>query len=404
MEELELSIMSHGPDPAGDLQPLLDQFTAQYRYRVHVTVLPWETAWAELVKMALYHTGPDVSEIGSNWVSNLMAMNALHPFHPTELAVIGAPASFLATAWQTGSVVGDKNQWAIPWLADTRVIYYRRDLAEKAGLDERTAFQTQLQLEQTLARLQSSGVAAPWVVPTQRTPNTLHNVASWIWGAGGDFISADGKRTLFAQPQSRAGIRAYLGLHRYLPPAPHQLDARQSDGLYLQGQAAVTISGPWLVLPNLEGTPFSQVIANTGLALPPGVPFVGGSNLVVWEHSRRQRAAIELVHFLTSQLVQTNYCPRAGLLSVRLDVLDAAPFATHPIYQVMIQGLKAGRSFPALPLWGLVEDVLIAALTRLWEKVLVDGQLDLEAAIAEHLGTLAHRLDLTLLRHSQGIS
>ena len=43
MEEIELSIMLHGLDPAGDLRPLLDQFGAQHHCRVRVKVLSWDT-------------------------------------------------------------------------------------------------------------------------------------------------------------------------------------------------------------------------------------------------------------------------------------------------------------------------------------------------------------------------
>jgi multiple sugar transport system substrate-binding protein len=139
MEELELSIMARGRDPAGDLQPFLDQFAALYRCRVRVKVLPWETAWADLVKVALYSSGPDVSEVGMNWVGNLVAMDSLRPFHMAELDAVGGASAFLESAWKSGWMMGDKRLWAVPWLADTRVIYYRRDLLERAGVDETTA-------------------------------------------------------------------------------------------------------------------------------------------------------------------------------------------------------------------------------------------------------------------------
>ena len=397
MHEIELSIMAHGTEPAGSVRPVLEQFEAQCRCHVRVRVLAWETAWTELVKIALYSTGPDVSEVGTNWISNLTAMEALRPFHPTELEAVGGAPAFLGLAWQSGRVIGSTQTWAVPWLADTRVILYRRDLLAKAGIDETTAFQTHSQFEWTLERLQASGVtSSPLVIPTQTTANTLHNLASWVWGAGGDFISVAGKRTLFNQPEAHAGIRAYLGLHRYLAPQARGLDARHSDSFYLQGQAAVTVSGPWLILLNLESSPAAQVIANTGVVLPPGVPFIGGSNLVIWKHTRQDRRALELVRFLTSQAVQSSYCQRAGLLPVRLNVLDAPAFVDHPLYRVMSEGLRVGRSFPSFSAWGLIEDGLTTELACLWADLRADSSLDLDTAITERLGPLAQRLDLTL--------
>jgi multiple sugar transport system substrate-binding protein len=245
--------------------------------------------------------------------------------------------------------------------------------------------------------LQASSTASPWVVPTRYARNTLHNVASWVWGAGGDFISADGKQTLFNQAEARTGIRAYLGLHQYLSPAARNLTILQSEGLYQQGGAAVTICGPWLVLRDVKEQPVAaEVAANTGVTLPPGVPWVGGSNLVIWKHSLHEKLAIELVRFLTSRSVQHSYSQRVGLLPVRLDVLNTSPFADHPLYRMMSEGAKTGRSFPSFSAWGLVEDCLTAELTNLWAKVLADPQLDLDAAINERLGPLARGLGLTL--------
>jgi multiple sugar transport system substrate-binding protein len=361
-----------------------------------VKVLPWETAWSDLVKVALYSHGPDVSEVGMNWVGNLVAMDSLRPFHSAELDAVGGSSAFLESAWKSGWIMGDERLWTVPWLADTRVIFYRRDLLERAGVDESTAFQSYQQLEQTLECLRANGVALPWVVPTRHALNTLHNVASWVWGAGGDFVSANGKRTLFNQAEAHAGILAYLGLHRYLTPVAHHLNINQSDALYTQGQAAVTVSGPWLTLFSSEPFSTSGVMANTGAALPPGVPFLGGSNLVVWKHTRHQYAAVELVRFLVSQSVQHGYYRRAGLLPVRLDVLDTLPFVDDSLYRVMSDASKIGRSFPSFSAWGLIEDSLTAELTRLWADVLDDPRLDLDAAINERLGKLARQLDFTL--------
>jgi len=99
--------MRRGDDPVGDLQPLLDRFEAETRVRVHVSVLRWSEGWAEMVKTALYGHGPDVSEIGSSWIGNLIAMNALRPFDLAELYQLGGEKAFLPASWQSGRVPDD---------------------------------------------------------------------------------------------------------------------------------------------------------------------------------------------------------------------------------------------------------------------------------------------------------
>jgi multiple sugar transport system substrate-binding protein len=405
MEELELSIMSRGDDPVGDLRPLLDQFEAEHRCRIRVKPLLWESGWAELVKVALYGEGPHISEIGTTWCASLVAMDALRPFTPREVASFGGPSAFLPSSWQTGILPGDDQMWAVPWLADMRVLYYRRDLLEQAGVDEQTAFQSHQHLMQTLERLRASGVATPWVMATSQASLVgVHNLASWVWGAGGDFVAADGKRTLLNLPETRAGIRAYLELGQYLSPAARGLSIYQSAALFQQGQAAVALSWP-LALLSLRQSAAPPVMANLGVALTPGVTWIGGSNLVVWRHisrfsSAREDLAVDLVRFLTGQSAQSAYNLHTSLLPVRPDVLDAPPFGTDPVYRVFAQGLKTGRSFPSLPVWGLVEDRLVLALAQLWEDVLARPGQDLDAILVEHLDPLAHRVDLMLAQRS----
>lgn len=401
MAELELSIMASTPDPPEALRAALADFEARRRIRVQVRVLPWETAWAELVKVMLYGTGPDVSEIGTTWIDSFSSMSALRPYARPEVASLGGPLVFLPTSWSSGSIPGQEQIWAIPWLSDTRVVYYRRDLFEQAGIDEQGAFETPERLMQTLERLQASGIAMPWAMPTAQELPALHTLAAWVWGAGGRFMSADGQCTRFSEPEAQAGMRAYFALHPYMAPAARNLNDSQSITLFRQGHAAATISGQWLLNSIRNQEAETEVSANLGVALAPGVPFVGGSNLVVWKHSRLPQRAVELVHFLVSQRVQFHYIPRAGLLPARLDALDTSFFTDDPFCRVIGESLKKGNGFRAPYMWGLIEDGLIATLSGLWRDLFADPELDLAQAINERVGRLAQSLDRTLLERGK---
>jgi len=80
MEELGLSLMFHNKQSLKTIESLLQEFESQARIHVNLTVLDWATGHSQLVREALYNRGPDVSEIGSTWTSDLVAMNALRPF------------------------------------------------------------------------------------------------------------------------------------------------------------------------------------------------------------------------------------------------------------------------------------------------------------------------------------
>lgn len=394
MSDLEFSVMAHGSSTEDDLRPILAKFEAEHRIKIKLRVFTWETGWTETMKFALYGHGPDVSEIGSTWVGTLAATGTVRPFGIREIAAVGGRFAFLHPSWQSGYLTGRPEMWAMPWLGNVRFVFYRHDLFQSAGIDPAAAFLTPEQFAQTLTRLQAAGITVPLVIPTRNSLNTLHTVAPLVWGAGGNFIDQTGKHTRFNTAEARAGFRTYFDLHRCLAPAAQRLDTEQSDRFFLDGQAAVTISDPGLLNTLLKNPLPAPISIRT--ALPPGVPFVGGSNLIVWRHSRNSKLAVELVRFLMGQQNQIAYSQRARSLPVRLDALTGRPFATDPLFQPAVEGLKLGRSYPTCRLWGLMEEKIVAELNEIWEELFTNPALDLDRTLEEHLHPLGKRLDAIL--------
>lgn len=395
---IELSVMDHGVGFTNALRALLDQFEAAQHVEVRLRVLSWSEGWPELVKVALYSDGPHISEVGSTWINEFVSMNALRPFIGTEIVRLGGAAQFLSSAWQTGMAGGHAQRgimsWAIPWLADTRLIYYRRDRLERAGVDPATAFQSPPAMLNTLAALQAAGEPMPIVLPTRRVRNTLHNLACWLWGAGGDFVTPDLKRTAFALPQAKAGIYSYFELGRYLSPEARNLDEDQSEAVFAQGRAAVTLSGTWLRMMSDWNAP--AVSVNVAQALPPGVLFIGGSHLVVWKHTRQVDPALALVRYLIGADAQAAIARQSGQLPTRLDVFALDAFSHDPFYQMVGQSLQTGRTFPSFALWGLVENKLTDAAADIWADILAAPATDIHAIVDRRLDEVADRLNSTL--------
>ncbi len=397
MANLEFSIPAHFENAANYLEHALERIGHPRRnYVIRITGMPWETAWSDLVNIGLYRTGADVSEVGSTWISSLVAMNALRPFTSFEINRMGGEGAFLPSAWRSTSIVGGEKVWAIPWLSDARTIYYWRDMLENARVDPTTAFQTFANMEDTLARIQASGVPHPWAVTTRRTHNTLYNIVSWVWGAGGEFVSLDGKRPLFQQPEAIAGFSAYFGLDRYLPAEPRVMNGDLTIKMFLERQTAAIMGGPWF-LNHLREQP--EVIAKVGIALPPGPPFVGGMNLIIWQHVHPslERAAVELVQHLATEHIQAEYSQLAGFLPVRLELLAQPPFSTDPYYQMLVAALEHGRSYLPVPRWGLVEERLTGALGDIWNEIRKNpNHGSIEAVVTQQLEPLARRIEMVL--------
>ena len=341
MSNLQLSIMYHDQEAIDQLKGMLDAFRKRTRIQVDLKVINWQDGWSELLQIALFRDGPDVSEMGNTWVGDFARMMALRPFTPSEIKQLGGSDAYLRSSWESGIIDEELDVWAVPWLADTRILFYRRDLMKEAGIDEETAFSTHDQLVQTLEQLKEH-VKIPWSIPTQQATMTLHHVASWIWGAGGNFFTPDGRKPLFDSPEALIGLEQYFSLEKFISEAERNRNDTESDALFWQGKAATTMSGPWLLS---EGGISEDIRENIGFVSPPGVPFVGGSHLAVWKHSSRPRESFELVKFLTSEEVQDTYCRAIGLLPSKHEVFSMPTYASNPFFQRMAERLKTGRSF-----------------------------------------------------------
>jgi multiple sugar transport system substrate-binding protein len=399
MHPIEFALPSHDEDALAILRRAVDDFQTSHRnIPINLTELPWTTAWSDLVRVALYKDGAEIAEVGSTWVGSFVGMDALRPFTLPEIARAGGAAAFLTSAWQNGSLIGDDTLWAMPWLSDTRVIFYWRDMFEHAGVDGTGAFSSFEQIDETLTRLQVQGIATPWAVTTRRTANTLYNISSWVWGAGGDFMDADGKRVLIAEPEARAGLTHYYSLYRYMPQSGEPMDGLATFDLFLNQNVAALVSGPWfLKWLRRRGVP-PYTLSRLGVSLLPGPSFVGGTNLVIWKHAAydHDQVVTELTRYLVTSPALLDFYHQSGLLPARRDLLAQPPFSTDPHYQKIIEALEAGRPHSRITMWGLVEDRLVTTLAAIWAEVRADPAQNIAALVESHVTPLVQRLDATL--------
>jgi len=132
------------------------------------------------------------------------------------------------------------------------VVYYWRDLLEQASVDESSAFGTPDRFHATLQRLQAAGLTSPLLLLTHFPFAALHYLSSWVWGAGEDFVNADGRSLRLNEPQFRAALRAYFSLQRYLPTETDSLtpaagSVSKAVDLFAKRQVAVAFGDPsWL--------------------------------------------------------------------------------------------------------------------------------------------------------------
>jgi multiple sugar transport system substrate-binding protein len=397
MHTIEFSIAEHFADADQLLQQIL--FGSSHRAAIHVADIPWNTMWSDLVRIALYKDGPVVSEVGTTWLDTLVSMEALRPFTSREISLFGTAANCLPMSVQSGMLIGSPEVWGVPWLADTRAIFYWRDMLEDARIDETGAFNSIGRMEDTLQRLRSNGIATPWAVATGNVRDVIYNITAWVRGQNGDFVSEDGKQLLVHQPEALRGMSAYFQLYRFMPGWPEVVIGPPAIELFRQRQVAALIGPPWLVREmHLAEDPAPAAAAQIGVAPPPGPAFVGGSDLVAWQHATHEDelAISDALRYLFTTDKVLPYCQRTGLLPVRLDLLAHPFYADNPHHQRLIEILKQGRTHPRISSWGLLEERLTKTLVRVEQELRSQPDQDVAALLASQIEPMAERLAMTL--------
>ena len=266
-------------------------------------------------------------------------------------------------------------------------------------MDEDTAFSSLESFAETLEKLHRAGIEIPIALQTGGKSNSMvHHASSWVWKRGGDFLSADGKRIIFTKPETLAGLKEYFELHRFIPPAAMFLDDQTCVRAFVDGNAAVTLQNPPFLNSLKNGKWPHQSLQNIGIAVQPGVPFIGGSNLIIWAHilASQEKTAVGLIRYLTSTANLIRQFKKTGLIPARLDALN--DIVSDPLYAPMFRSLKTGRAYKRTRLWGLVEVRLLEALNNIWNRLFSDPESNLEQIIRGTLIVPEERLNLTLSR------
>ncbi len=365
-------------DLAEDLQPLrglLRPFESDSSVHISLQRVGWDRAWQTLLMDALEGKGPHVSQIGSSWTATMSMLDALRRFQSDEIESMGGEAQFLPAAWSSVKSEKYSEIWAIPWSIYTFVLYYRRDLLERAGLDPEKAFATPQAMRESFKILSQHGIT-PWAFPSLHPYADLAHIASSFARAnGGDFISADGRKPMFASSAASVGLKDFFELFSFIPTAMRGLSSEACVQAFASGETAVLVGGVEIA-DELLNSPDSipEIVNNLGMTTLPGVPWIGGDHLVVWKGVRAsaelEQAALDLLRFLSKKETQLEFYKLENILPARIDAYPEIKFSLDSTAATIQRILQTGRPHPTLQLWRRIEAFLNEMLTDIGSAVL----------------------------------
>ena len=384
---LQMWVMPNSLEPLRDVEKVLAPFKEKHpEIDIKVTVLDWGAAWPKITTAATSGDTPDIVQLGTTWVGAISAMGALMDLKD-KVKELGGSKAFVDASWATSGLTGSGQVTAIPWIVDARCLFYRTDVFKKLGLTKNdikdwNAFKKTLHKIKA-ANLEIEGVkVAPLGIPGKNDWNVIHNLAPWIWMAGGDFVSKDYKRSILNEPAAFEGVSFFVSFVRegLVPISDLELNTAQISSNFNNGNYACYFDGPYevkvLTLPPAQGGAANSIAGRTFAVAPyPAGPkgritFVGGSNLAIFKYSKHKKEAFEVVKHLTSYDAQVTYAKLSGFLPALKAAFEDPFFSADPHRRVFKEAVKYGKSYPCISTWGLAEPVLTRRFGIMWDWVL----------------------------------
>lgn len=362
-----LTVWAQGAE--GEALPaLLKDFEAENpEVKVNVTAIPWDAALSKYQTAIAGGTTPDIAQMGTTWMGDFS--NAFDPT-PAEIDT----SSFFPGSVKSSEVGG--TAYGVPWYVDTRVVYYRSDLAEKAGITE--APETWEDFRALAEALQSKAGAKFGVQLPTGGADSYQATLPFQWSNGAKLINDDGSKWTLDTPEAAEALKYYAGFFEDGLASKAASTGTTAEASFVDGSAPMMISGPWHVgLLNKAGG--EGFVDKYKVALMPkaksATSFVGGSNLVVFKKSENRDSAWKLLQWLSTPEVQLKWYKATGDLPSQQSAWEDPALADDDKLSVFGEQLKDTNNPPTVPTWTQIS----AAADSELEQIVKSGKDPAEA-------------------------
>lgn len=297
--------------------------------------------------------GPDVIEVGNTQVPQYAEGGRLQDLTLESMRDWGI------RDWLPG--LAEPGQWmsqqfGVPWYAANRVVIYRKDLFEQAGINEPP--RTREEWLDATEKLDKNGDQGIYLAGQD-----WYTLSGFIWDEGGELATQAGEGGVWTGALDSGAALRGMDFYRELQalgdgPVDADEEHPPQAGVFAKGQVAQIIAVPGQAQSVLRENPglkgkigFFPVPGKS--ADKPGAVFTGGSDLVVPKNTDQEEGALAVVEALAGEKWNTdlartmNYVPNKKTLAEAVSGEEGA--------EAMAAGAAQGRATPGTPQWGAVE-------------------------------------------------
>ncbi|HHV62247.1 MAG TPA: extracellular solute-binding protein [Firmicutes bacterium] len=268
--------------------------------------------------------------------------------------------------------------FALPYRYSGWIIYYRKDLFSKHGVQLPKTWEDYYQAAKKLT-IDSNGDGKPEIYGTaisgKQGVYSMNDIESWITGHGGGIFAPDYSRVTITDKPAIKAIERWLGVYRngWTPPGSNTYVDESRITAMQQGRIAFWSC--WGIYPQLMLDPKqSRVYDKVDLALIPSpddsseryIP-ISGWSMGISKYSKHKDEAWEFIKFITSPDIQQKVAVMKdfGNGPVRLSTYkDPQVKESIPRSDVMLESLLSGKARPGyVGYFADVEETVSAGLS-----------------------------------------
>lgn len=325
-------------------QALVDAYNASHETQVELTVIPTDDYQTKIGAAAGAGSLPDLfaSDVvyTPNYTSAGLFLDITDRIDALPFVDDLAPSHIDAGTWE-----GKK--YTVPHTMDLSVMFYNKDLYEKAGLDPEAPPATLAEFGEHATAIAALGNGVSGTYFGGNCGGCL--AFTWwpsIWASGAEVISADGNTALLDSPEAKEVFAFYRGLVENGVTAPGTKDENGATWVAPFPEGTVGL------MP-MPSTMLGEMPESTGVSAIPGIDggestFVGGDAIGIGATSSHADEAWDFLSWSLGDEAQVEVLAKNGDVLSRTDLADNKYSSADPRVVRINEIAGTGRSPYAL--------------------------------------------------------
>lgn len=315
---------------------------------VKVTSIPWASAHDKFQTAIAAGNGPDLAQMANTWMADFG--NAFSTV-PSNLSM-----DDMASGPVEGGKVGGK-QLGVPWYIDTRVLYYRTDLAQQAGWDHAPKTWDELSaMGKDMKKL--DGTDFGLYLNPAGTDNFIADLP-FAFSAGASLTDESGKKWTLNTPEMRKAITYTSNLFKDgIADVNADTSAGANMAAFASGKTPMMMEGPTAIgqVEQVGGPDMKNKF--TTAPLPKGekgsVSYSGGCDMVVFKDSKNKDAAWKMIKWMSKPETQAKWYKLSTDLPASSKAWEDPELKNDEKLTAFATQMKSMKATPSVTTWAQV--------------------------------------------------